>query len=403
MQPPVEGGSFAWRADRYWLASSTLAIQGLALRRDFEGTPSMEKFSKLLEQFMADPTIAVQFLFDNYQAYEQPASIDELRDFLTFLSLFVRKEIKKQGGEAKSLSDPRSKGIQAILDWLPEAQENSPAFSGVKLIPFAYQLALRVRKPALIEQSSTALCGAVALLYSFAKLTPEKFAKLGMDLYQKGVGLFNELVLDPTPKIKTGFTGQKLLGEVDYVLLTSLRQCGDVSNLGGSLNVPNETLTAGSICSQLRLAGYKDVTNSTFINVSGFALKLAEVALGQKIYDSKSANPGADAGDKAKMLLNLQRASNELAKGRFVLMMGHGEISEAIKAKKSKIGDSEPSALDRTLRRHWTAVRKIDVQTKDEHNKTVSLRIITWGKRYDGQLELDNFLAHYEGFVSATP
>jgi hypothetical protein len=45
-----------------------------------------------------------------------------------------------------------------------------------------------------------------------------------------------------------------------------------------------------------------------------------------------------------------------------------------------------------------TAVRKIDVLPT-----TVRLRIISWGARHDGELNLNDFLAHYEGYVSASP
>ena len=100
--------------------------------------------------------------------------------------------------------------------------------------------------------------------------------------------------------------------------------------------------------------------------------------------------------------MSLLQAQQELQSGRFVLLLGHGDIATAVRDKKTRIRHKliGHGLLLKTIHRHWTAVRRINV---DEGRGVVDLRLISWGQRHDGTLELNDFLDLYEGYVSASP
>ncbi len=347
---------------------------------------------------MSDANKAVAKLYSDLGSFEQPDDL-ELPLFLEWFGDVVARETRKNSIDLKTLGAPRVESINGVREWaLGKKAAKSAHFVNVSAPRFAFQLALRLRKPSSIEQGSTALCGAVAILYSLAKLSPAAFTKIAIDLFNSGKAKLNLLPLDPSPSVLHGFAGQHILCEVDYVLLTSLRQCSDVSSLGAPTNVVNETLTAGTMCTMLRNAQYKNVMDHTFIDAPSFVVWAAEKTLGQIIFDTNRATTVSDPSDKSQKLKSLEQACKELGAGRVVMIMGHTQIAELLKKGQDGFTSLTLNALTRTLNRHWVAVRKLGVV-----GTTVELRVISWGQRYQGKIKLDDFLALYEGYVSAEP
>jgi hypothetical protein len=329
---------------------------------------------------------------------EDPTN-NEVVDFLrAFAGIVAQETSSKEVGRAKKGGGPRVQAINNIAQWV----QNNPksTFLGIDPAPFAFKLALRVRKPQLIDQTSSRLCGPVAVLATFGKLDPVRFAQLGMDLLTNGQGLLGNLTLTPTEHIRHGFPKQKTsISSVDYLLLVSLRQCADVESLADMANVCNEMTTAGTVCQTLADAGYSDVQDHTFLDHGSifdpgpWAIAQAEKVHGQKVFYNK---PSPGAHDDNAIAENLCQAARELEAGRLVLISGHGDIAEKVRNASYKLGSA--SAVSRLLSGHWTAVRKIAIV-----GKKVRLRIITWGGRYEGELDRADLFARYNGYVSAKP
>jgi hypothetical protein len=335
--------------------------------------------------------------------YTDP-TYSEVAEFLTTFGAYIQDETKKDGlSKDVHKSGQRLEAIDSIKKWI-SANPRS-VFTGINPAPFAFKLALRARKPQLIQQNGSRMCGPVGLLATYGKFDPKGFAQLGMNLLSAGQGSFKNLVLQPGTHILHGFPTQKAsLPSVDYVLLVSLRKCCDVGSLGSMGNVHNETTTAGSLCQMLADAGYTDVQDHTFLDHGGGffepgpkLIEMAQNALQQKVFYADRA-PKAKGEEARKK--NLQKAASELQSGRFVLIQSHGDISIYVRDGGTFGITNFTNAMSRTLNRHWTAARKIEFRQNDQQ---VFLRLVTWGGRYDREIAWADFHPRYEGYVSAKP
>ena len=91
---------------------------------------------------------------------------------------------------------------------------------------------MRVRRPRSIDQDDTGLCGAVAVMYNFAKLQPNEFAQFALHLFFEGRAMFGDFEIVPSTKIKQNYRlrKNKIPWAIDYVILVSLRQCTFISD-----------------------------------------------------------------------------------------------------------------------------------------------------------------------------
>ncbi len=91
----------------------------------------------------------------------------QTRDFVDELQAVVFKE-------GKELSAVRGNALSKILVY--NERPGQPCFAGIDPHVFAFQLALRVREPSLIDQKTLGVCGESALMVVFAKSSPSAFA-----------------------------------------------------------------------------------------------------------------------------------------------------------------------------------------------------------------------------------
>lgn len=347
--------------------------------------------------------IVVKRVCEAYTGHEPPEDLGQLDTFLRLFIEAVRTEQKRD-------FEKRATAIEVILDWATRYWDDhgrdpvSLQFPGVRLLPFAFQLALRVRKPALFNQGGTGLCGTVALVYTFGKELPLGLAQFGINLFHHGEGLFRLLQVTPSQSTRTKFNSRKSktrLCEADYVIMVSVRECGGSSNLGQSFHIANQTLTAGTICNMLDQSGYVNVQDHTFINTGGMR-KQVERVLNQQLYFENHHSKVTDTGDRTQKILNLLDAQRELEQGRFVLVLGHSDISKVLGNQGTRIPYNvfSHNLISKTIHRHWTAMRRIRVTVQQD---LVELKLISWGERVQGTINLTDFLDVYEGYVSASP
>jgi hypothetical protein len=317
---------------------------------------------------------------------------DELIRFLAKLKSAVsiewRKNFTVPGSLAKDANQV-AKRIAAIgkIEEFANAVSTPITFTNIDKSVFAFQLALRVRSPRLINQRDTTLCGPVALVYDVAKRDPERYVNLAISLFTVGSGTFGAVQIKPSAKIRNGYKG--LLPEADYVVLASVRDT-DAIVMSSDLLRNIFTLTKpGALGEFLVRAGYKDVQDHTFLNLSAKSKVLNAVT-------SFHLNaPNSDA--LGKDIKNLVKAEQELKAGRFVVMNAEAVVSKSLmngfSANLPPRTDTLPA--DKT---HWTAVRKLKIE-----GNQVAIKIITWGGSYEGELEKGALLSRYAGYMSAEP
>src|SRR5262249_37079749 len=118
-------------------------------------------------------------------------------------------------------TDDRGLAFDVLAQSLLENLDR-PAFPEINRFKFAFQLALRIREPKLINQSQTNLCGPNALVIQMAREQPARYAALATQLFLTGRGFIDELKIEPDRSILLGFS-DSALGECDYVVLGSVR------------------------------------------------------------------------------------------------------------------------------------------------------------------------------------
>jgi hypothetical protein len=93
----------------------------------------------------------------------------QTRDFIDYLIFAIRSENKARSPE-------RCLALSKVLSYYETP--GKVCFSGVDPSVFAFQLALRIREPSLLNQKSLGACGAASLMTSFAKHNPAGLRRL---------------------------------------------------------------------------------------------------------------------------------------------------------------------------------------------------------------------------------
>lgn len=105
----------------------------------------------------------------------------QTRDFVDELQAAVFREDKE-------LSKERGAALSKVLVY--NERPGRPCFAGIDPHVFAFQLALRIREPSLINQRHLGVCGENAMMIAFAKRTPSAFGEYAISLMSLGSGEF---------------------------------------------------------------------------------------------------------------------------------------------------------------------------------------------------------------------
>jgi hypothetical protein len=121
--------------------------------------------------------------------------------------------------ENKNLSQDRNLALGKVFSYNEDPW--TPKFSNIDPSVFAFQLALRIREPSLMNQKEVGVCGETSLMIFFAKNTPSAFADYAISLMRRGEGKFYGLTVTPHSSTLSGSHAGKM-PEADIVTIGSL-------------------------------------------------------------------------------------------------------------------------------------------------------------------------------------
>lgn len=332
----------------------------------------LDEFKRRLHQ---SPTAGLDYVFGSERANlgSYVPTQAQTREFVQDLQLAIAKE-------NKDLSQDRNIALGKVFSY--NENPGTPKFSSIDPSVFAFQLALRIREPSLMNQKEVGVCGETSLMIFFAKNTPSAFADYAISLIRRGEGKFYGLTVTPHSSTLSGSHSGKM-PEADIVII-------------GSLGLGRFAFTAGTsakdVCNLLTEAGFSSVTDKTYI-VSGFRkdddlkanLRDAEVAL--------SSSPSklvifAIHSDLVKDLLEGKRVF--AGTGSLVRKSAAGRPSIPVEAEK-RVNPFRGTD-------HWVAVSRLHL---DEQENEVTVKLYSWQHSALGEFPLDAFMTYYGGYIVA--
>jgi hypothetical protein len=271
------------------------------------------------------------------------------------------------------------------------------SFPQIDANKFAFQLALRVREPRLINQKSTNLCGPNSLLIQLAKDRPVQYVCFAIQLFREGKSTLDRMEVEPGFLIRS-FYNEKAIGECDYVVLGSVRDSAAILLGDGLVRNIGLLTKPGVLCEWLRKAGYSEVEDHTFFDVPGYVAPVDLLTHG----NINAPRPKGFQMPSApnEKISNLKTAANKLAAGKRIIMNAEGQLSsDIVKFHKRPISNSGLTGPSNAMATHWCWVSKLDVD--DTAGKVRAIKIYTWGGSFSAaDVDLDDFVSRYAGFVS---
>jgi hypothetical protein len=267
------------------------------------------------------------------------------------------------------------------------------AFVSVDPVKFAFQLALRVREPRLINQMNANLCGPNSIVIDLARDSALQYVKLAIDLFKTGSGTLKNLIVQPAEKLRNNYNAEAL-GECDYVVLGSVRNSNAL--LWGELIRNIGTLTKpGVLCGYLRDAGYNDVEDHTFFNVPFYVQPINLITSGS--IHAPRPTGFVEPGNPAQKKANLQLMANKIALGHKAVMNAEGVGMAQKIAVGGTVTDSGLTGPSNAMATHWTLVTKLTLSA----THVTEIKLYTWGGSFKKQnIPIDDFGSRYAGFVS---
>ncbi|HVU46901.1 MAG TPA: hypothetical protein VHD85_12280 [Terracidiphilus sp.] len=315
-----------------------------------------------------------------------PPNNQQLTTFLGILDTIIATETKKSGLGAKETAqvDARRDAIGLILNFVHTGPVTG-AFSHIDRNIFCFQLALRVRRPKIIDQDQTTLCGPVALVVDVAKRDPVKYVRMALDLFETGRAYWGTKELAPGIIVRQGYN--RLTPKADYIVLASIRDAWAIILESDTIRNIFTLTKPGALCQFLEDAGYTEVMDRTFFNMTT-PLKILDAITPHPLH-GQNHQPG-DRGIKS-----LRLAEQEMSIGRSVVLNAAGTLSHIIGGDPAvpAPGPIDPAAT------HWTLLRKLTFIGTTH----VAVRLITWGGARQRTIPLNVFLSYYCGYVSANP
>jgi hypothetical protein len=309
----------------------------------------------------------------------------ELANFLGLLDTIIGTETKKLGGAKDAgLVGQRRDAIALLIDFALNGPATG-AFAHINRNVLCFQLALRVRRPKIIDQDETTLCGPVAIVVDVAKRDPVRYVRTVIQLFKTGHANWGSVELEPGLLIRNGF--KNLTPEADYIILASVRGTAAIIIQEPTLRNIFTLTKPGALCKFLTDAGYADVIDRSFLQLST-PLKVLDAITPHPLFGE--AHFSMDQGVKS-----LRQAQLEIEGGRIVIMNAAGTLSHIVGYTQPAVAAAGPIEADAT---HWTLLRKLRI---DPNN--VFVRLVTWGGARERTLAKNVFLSYYCGYVSGTP
>jgi hypothetical protein len=308
----------------------------------------------------------------------------ETRDFVDYLLSAINQE-------NKALSPDRKAALSRVLAY--NEAPGKPYFPGIDPHVFAFQLALRIREPSLLNQKDVGICGENSLMIFFAKKSPCEFAEYAISLMRTGSGKFHGLVVEPSAETFWGASiwdlNKEKLAAADFVTVASL-----APSVFGKIK---EGTTPEQVCALLAKAGFANPQD--------------------KINQDEAFSGSAQSA------LNLNDAAAAVRAGKIVILGVHAEWVEVVRSLKAVYArmwrqvelqrgsgknwaqgpiTGEPFVTKRKPgpreRRHWILVTYLEPTPTH-----VAIKLYSWQNPLHAEFKLDTFLSYYEGYVAADP
>jgi hypothetical protein len=352
-----------------------------------EGTMSFEAFLNEFKGKYQDPKVAFDYVFGS-----QRKELDKYRPTLAEADAFIEFLRAAILFEKKSMSTDRAAALDKILYY--NRSPDRPDFPGIDPHVFAFQLALRIREPSLLNQAKVGICGENSLMIFFAKKTPSEFAEYAISLMRTGSGKFHGLMVKPPSTTWWGASiwdkNKEKLAEVDFVTLASL-----APSLFGEIE---EGTTPKQVCDLLSDAGFSNTQNKV---------------------DKREAFPGS-----ADSIRNLKEAAAAVKAHKIVILSVQAEWIAMLQNLKAFYAKEWPE-LGRVSGKKWEELgmggpikggpwvtkRKpgppkghwILVTYLEPTQTDVAIKLYSWQTPLHATFELGIFLSYYEGYVAADP
>ena len=191
----------------------------------------------------------------------------EAQEFLTVFTELVAQEAKGVYGKEAGLREARLAALAATRDWLT-AHHAACFVVACNPCRVAFQLALRIRRPRIINQGAAGFCGPQTILSSVAKRDPVKYARLVLDLAGAGQATWEGQQLQVLAG-DGGFTA--LVPDADFIPMLALRRRAELIFTGAAsggldldlADVPSHATTPSQLTEMLIRAGYHGVEDRT--------------------------------------------------------------------------------------------------------------------------------------------
>ena len=313
---------------------------------------------------------------------------EETRDFVDYLLSAINQE-------NKALSPDRRTALSKVLEY--NEAPGKTYFEGIDPHVFAFQLALRVREPSLLNQAEVGICGENSLMIFFAKKSPSEFADYAISIMRAGSGNFHGLIVKPSTETFWGTSpwesSKGKLAEVDFVTIGSLARSifGDIK----------EGTTPEEVCALLSKAGFLN-TQDMIDQREAFSGSADSIRNLKDAAEAVKANKIVILGVHAEFIPGLRALKTFYARnwGRPQLRRGSGKkwdewgmegpIEAKLLVQKRKAGPRE--------RRHWILVTYLEATQTH-----VTIKLYSWQNPLHAMFELETFLSYYEGYVAADP
>ena len=116
-------------------------------------------------------------------------------------------------------------------------------------------LLLRVANPSIINQNQATICGPVSVLYNAAFDQPARYAKYGIDLFERGKANLGEYEIKPNETLRNSSPPAQGISQGDWMTGASFR-----ASLSTFDEVADDgSITGSQVATLLKRSGYSDV------------------------------------------------------------------------------------------------------------------------------------------------
>jgi hypothetical protein len=316
-----------------------------------------------------------------------PVFVPSHKELKTFILNFIELVMAEKDGKGVYTKKPgllpaRIDALHQIWDVITGLTPPTSILIGIDPYRYLFLLAMRIRRPRVIDQGSMGFCGPATILTDLAKRDPCTYTKFAIDLLLSGKATWKSLIVSLEPGNAQDWQKRKIQ-QLEYVTMLALRKQAEII-LSGS--------TSGGI--------NFDLDNQDSHATTPSQMKILLEQAGYDPVRDLTVSSGTFSQQRTKLELEnnerqLKTCSTQLTSGNIVIMLVHPDVAR--NAKYSRLNWSNPT-VKALHELHWINVKSLSINPPN-----VTLKIVTW--RWSGTVTfpLDKFLPRYFGYIEAKP